>query len=329
MKIDVKGVIVSNDDKPIYDLFDMESTSPNVVTEALNKADGDDVEVTINSGGGDLFAGSHIFSELKDYEGNVEVKITGVAASSASIIAMGADSVKMSPTASLMVHNVSMVAAGNSNDFQHASNTLKTLNKTVANAYMEKTGMSQEDLLNMMDDETWLDADTAYKNGFIDEILFRQDKYAAATENMIPDKVIEGVRNTLMKQRLRNEDDIPEQDDPRKEEEGSEGLSSKQKSEVREIVKEEVKKLAEDNEKGKTENRFRNEDEETDESNGDKNGLSDKQKDEVRNIVKEEIKKQIDKDEPEETPDNSIVVNGVKYVAQGTKKPKNKFKRWI
>lgn len=252
MKIDVKGVIVSNDDKPIYDLFDMEATSPSIITNALEQANGDDIEITINSGGGDLFAGSHIFSELKSYEGNVEAKITGVAASSASIIAMGADKINMSPTASLMIHNVSMVAAGNSNDFQHASDTLKTLNKTVANAYMDKTGMSQDDLLNMMDDETWLSADEAQEKGFIDEILFRQDRYAAATENMIPNKVIEGVRNTLMKQRIRNEDDIPEQeDDPSKEK--SDGLSSKQKEEVRDIVKEEVKKLAEDNEKGKSE----------------------------------------------------------------------------
>ena len=273
MKIDVKGVIVSNDDKPIYDLFDMESTSPSVITDALKEADGKDVEIIVNSGGGDLFAGSHIFSELKSYEGNVEAKITGVAASSASIIAMGADTVKMSPTASLMIHNVSMVASGNSNDFQHASDTLKTLNKTVANAYMDKTGMSQDELLNMMDDETWLSSDEAHSKGFVDEILFRQDKFAAASEYMIPPKVVEGVRNTLMKQKLRNEEETQEE---------------------------------------KQEETFTSE-----------------QKQAIRNIVKDEIKKQIEKDEPEEQkeePDNSVVVNGVKYVAESKM---NKHKRWL
>src|SRR5699024_7937799 len=117
-----------------------ESTSPSVITNALEEANGEDVEITINSGGGDLFVCSHIFSELKSYEGNVEAKITGVAASAASIIAMGADTVKISPTASLMIHNVSMVASGNSNDFQHASDTLKTLNKTVAKHKRDKKG---------------------------------------------------------------------------------------------------------------------------------------------------------------------------------------------
>ena len=95
MKIEVNGVICSNDDKPIYDMFGMESTSPSVISEAIKKADGKDLEIYINSGGGDLFSGSQIFTELKDYKGNVEVKITGVAASAASIIAMGADKVVM------------------------------------------------------------------------------------------------------------------------------------------------------------------------------------------------------------------------------------------
>src|SRR5699024_357465 len=237
MKIEVKGVICSNDDKPIYDLFNIESTSPNVISEAIDNANGEDVEVIINSGGGDLFSGSDIFSKLKEYPGNVEARITGVAASAASIIAMGADKVTMSPTASLMIHNVSLMTSGDHNDMQRASNTLKTLNKTVANAYMDKTGMTQDELLGLMENETWIEANEAKEKGFIDEVLFQETKAVASSGNVIPQKVIDGVRNTLMDQKLKNEDSSEES-----KEDSSDGLSSKQKQEVRDIVKDEIKK---------------------------------------------------------------------------------------
>ena len=256
MKIEVKGVICSNDDKPIYDLFNIESTSPNVISEAIDNADGEDVEVIINSGGGDLFSGSEIFSELKEYTGNVEAKITGVAASAASIIAMGADKVTMSPTASLMIHNVSLVTSGDHNDMQHASNTLKTLNKTVANAYMDKTGMTQDELLGLMENETWLEANEAKEKGFIDEVLFQETKAVASSGNVIPQKVIDGVRNTIMEQKLRNEDDESTEKEESKEE-SSGGLSSKQKQEVRDIVKDEIKKQTGKKEEPK-ENKLKN-----------------------------------------------------------------------
>src|SRR5699024_10591548 len=101
---------------------------------------------------------SQIFTELKDYKGNVEVKITGVAVSAASIIAMGADKVVMSPTSSLMIHNVSLVAGGDYNDMQKASYTLKTLKKTVANSYCDRTEKEQDELLELKNKETCLDA---------------------------------------------------------------------------------------------------------------------------------------------------------------------------
>src|SRR5699024_4536304 len=237
MKIEVKGVICSNDDKPIYDLFNIESTSPNVISEAIDNADGEDVEVIINSGGGDLFSGSEIFSELKEYTGNVEAKITGVAASAASIIAMGADKVTMSPTASLMIHNVSLMTSGDHNDMQHASNTLKTLNKTVANAYMDKTGMTQDELLGLMENETWLEANEAKEKGFIDEVLFQETKAVARRGNLIPQKVIDRVRTTLMDQKIKNEDSCEE-----RKQYSSDRKTSKKKQEVRESVKDKIKK---------------------------------------------------------------------------------------
>lgn len=253
MKIDVKGVICSNDDKPVYDLFDIESTSPKVITQAIEEADGGDLELVINSGGGDLFSGSDIFFMLKDYPGKVEAKISGVAASAASIIAMGADKVSMSPTASLMIHNVSVMSQGDHNDMQHTSDTLRTLNKTVANAYMDKTGMTQEELLNMMENETWLEANEAKEKGFIDEVMFQELKAVAGSGNVIPQNVIDGVKKTIMEQKLRNEEETSEE----KEEEKAESLTSDQRQEVRDIVKEEIKKLTGDKEEPK-ENKIKN-----------------------------------------------------------------------
>lgn len=225
MKVDIKGVIVPNDQRGIYDMFGMESTSPNIVTDAINNADGGDLELIVNSGGGDLFSGSEIFSTLKDYPGKVVVKVYGVAASAASIICMGADEIKMSPTASLMVHNPAVMNYGDHNDMEHASDMLKTLNKTVAGAYQKKTGLSQEELLNLMETETWMDAGTAHKKGFVDEILFQDEttKAVANAGNMIPQQVINSIRNKKINQ-VNNE------------------LSDDDKKEVRQIVREEIKK---------------------------------------------------------------------------------------
>ena len=241
MKINVKGAIVSNDDKPIYDLFNMESTSPNVISDAIEKANGEDLEVVINSGGGCLMSGADMYSTLKDYEGNVTVKISGVAGSAASIVAMAANKIKMSPVASLFIHNVQLQNAGDHNSMQYAADTLKVLNKTVANAYREKTGMSQDELLELMNNDTWMDCETAKEKGFIDEVMFQEEKAIASVEGMIPQKVINGVRNTLMEQKLKNEDE-DSSDKEESKEESSDGLSSKQKQEVRDIVKDEIKK---------------------------------------------------------------------------------------
>lgn len=100
--------------------------------------------------------------------------------------------------------------------------------------------MSQDELLELMNNDTWMDCETAKEKGFIDEILFQEEKAIASVEGMIPQKVINGVRNTLMEQKLINEDESSEKEESK--EESSEGLTSKQKQEVRDIVKDEIKK---------------------------------------------------------------------------------------
>jgi len=152
-KINIKGVIIPNDHKWIYDWFEMESTCPNDVSKVIDDANGEDVEIVINSGGGDVFSGSEIYTVLKDYKGNKTVKIVGVAASAASIIAMAGDKVLISPTAQIMIHNVRASGSGDYRDFEHTADVLKNYNKSIANAYRLKTGLSEKELLELMDKE--------------------------------------------------------------------------------------------------------------------------------------------------------------------------------
>lgn len=197
-RINVKGTIISSDVQWIYDLFDIEATSPKKVIESLTDANGDDVEVIINSGGGDVFAGSEIYTDLKSYSGNVTTKVVGIAASAASVIAMAGKRAMISPTAQIMIHNVSSRARGDYRDLQHESDVLKNWNKSISSAYQIKSGMKEEDLLDLMDKETWLNAQEAKEKGFVDEVMFEQQTQFSASfgsSPMIPQEVIEKVRN--------------------------------------------------------------------------------------------------------------------------------------
>ncbi len=198
-KINVKGPIISNNDQWIYDLFDIEATSPKFVDDQLADANGGDVEVIINSGGGSVFDGSEIYTSLKDHPGNVTVKVVGLAASAASVIAMAGDKLLMSPTSQMMIHNASVVAGGDYRDMDHMSTVLKNVNQTVANAYKLRSGMSDEDLLKMMDDETWLTPQQALEHNFIDEVMFESNEpqlvASVNAQGMLPEQVINKIRN--------------------------------------------------------------------------------------------------------------------------------------
>lgn len=194
-KIDVKGAIVSNDEKWIYELFDMDATSPSDITNVLKELTNETVEITINSGGGDVYSASEIYTELMDYSGDVEVRIVGIAASAASVIAMSGN-VKMSPTASLMIHNASTFTEGDHREMIKTSEFLQSVNKSVSSAYQNKTGLSEEELLNMMQEETWLSADEAKTKGFVDEVMFaEQVKAVASAHGQLPLNVIKTMRD--------------------------------------------------------------------------------------------------------------------------------------
>lgn len=170
--INIKGAIVSNDEQPIYEWVGYEAVSPKVVEDQIKQAKGDDLEVFINSPGGSVHSASEIYTTLKSYPKNVIVKIIGVAASAASVIAMAGKTVLMSPTASIMIHNVSTVTAGDYRNMEHMAEVLRNANKTIANAYGIKTGMREDALLSLMDKETWLTPQQALAYKFIDGIMF-------------------------------------------------------------------------------------------------------------------------------------------------------------
>lgn len=159
-KVRIAGVIISNDQKWIYKWFEMDSFCPNDLRKAITD-EYETIEVEINSGGGSVFAGSEIYTALKNHKGQVNVNIVGLAASAASVIAMAGKTVKMSPTAQFMVHNVSAQGEGDYRDMQHMADILKTANETIASAYILKTGKSKDEILAMMDKETWLTAEKA------------------------------------------------------------------------------------------------------------------------------------------------------------------------
>ncbi len=208
-KINIKGPIVSDSEGWIYRWFGIEATSPKMVNEILNEAKGEDVEVIINSGGGSVFAGSEIYTTLKDYAGKVVVKIVGIAASAASVIAMAGNNIMMSPTAQMMIHNITTRTEGDYREMEHTAEILKSANNTIANAYRIKTGKTQEELLGLMDDETWMTAEKAKELNFIDEIMFEKEPQLVANVNfsgMLPTEVINKIRNTVKSPQQQNAD---------------------------------------------------------------------------------------------------------------------------
>ncbi|OEK56344.1 head maturation protease, ClpP-related [Staphylococcus equorum] len=200
MKINVKGAIVPNNDKWIYDMLEMDATSPKDVFDALSSTD-EDVEVIINSGGGDVFSGSEIYTSLKEHQGNVNVKVVGVAASAASVIAMAGSKIEMSPTAQMMIHNASSIAVGDNREMQTAYNMLTSANKAVANAYIAKTGKSEQEITDLMNEETWFSADTAVEQGFADSKMFDESapRLVANSGQMLSNDAVSRIATLMSK----------------------------------------------------------------------------------------------------------------------------------
>lgn len=146
--------------------------TPQLFRDELNAGNGD-ITVWINSPGGDCIAAAQIYNMLMEYKENVTVKIDGIAASAASVIAMASTKVCVSPVSMMMIHNPMTVAMGNTSEMQKAIAMLSEVKESIVNAYEIKTGMSRAKISHLMDAETWMDVNSAVEMGFADEILQR------------------------------------------------------------------------------------------------------------------------------------------------------------
>ena len=141
------------------------------------------VTVWINSPGGDCVAAAQIYNMLMDYPGEITVKIDGIAASAASVIAMAGTRVLMSPVSTMMIHNPLTVAMGDSEEMRRAIQMLDEVKESIINAYEIKTGLSRARLSHLMDAETWMNATKALELGFCDEIMFQRQEVDPAPED--------------------------------------------------------------------------------------------------------------------------------------------------
>lgn len=180
-----------------------DDVTPQLFKDELMGGSGD-ITVWINSPGGDCVAAAQIYNMLMDYKGNVTVKIDGIAASAASVIAMAGTKVLVSPVSMMMIHNPATIAMGDTAEMQKAIAMLDEVKESIINAYEIKTGLSRAKLAHLMDAETWMDAHSAVELGFADDILRRpgtedeldEDTQTKGTKAMLYSRA--AVTNSLM-----------------------------------------------------------------------------------------------------------------------------------
>ena len=161
--------------------------TPALFRDELSKVSGN-LTVWLNSPGGDVFAASQIYSMLKNHKGKVTVKIDGIAASAASVVAMAGDETLIAPTALMMIHDPSTSAIGNKADMEKAIELLEEVKESIINAYETKSHLSRNKIAKLMSDETWLNAKKAHEMGFVDGILFADNKKSVPEKENESDK---------------------------------------------------------------------------------------------------------------------------------------------
>lgn len=196
MKVNIKGTIIRNEYKKMYDYFGIEATCPNDVVSILEEAKGEPVDVYINSGGGEIFSATEIHAALRQY-GNIRIHVVGMAASAASII-MCAGECDISPTSMVMIHNVQSWAEGDYNAMNHESQVLQTATKAMAAAYTMKTGKPEKEFLKLMNEEHWFTAKEAVDIGLCDRIAAApQDNLVNAWCTMLTPQQMNEYRNAI------------------------------------------------------------------------------------------------------------------------------------
>ena len=152
--------------------------TPQMFRSELNAAEGD-IDLWINSPGGDCYAAAQIYNMLMEYKGNVNVKIDGIAASAASVVAMAGSTVEISPLGMLMIHNPMTVSIGDTHEMERTIMFLAEIKESIINAYELKTGLSRAKISRLMDAETWMNAKKAVELGFADSVLYEHREHSA------------------------------------------------------------------------------------------------------------------------------------------------------
>lgn len=186
--IQIKGPVIDSGTGEFMKMFGADSYSyPSKLKSDLSDANGADVILEINSPGGITSAASEMYTDLKNYSGNVEVHVVGEADSAGSLIAMAGDKVLMSPTSLMMIHRAATSADGNTDDMTSTKQALDEIDQNIVNAYATKTGKNKRDIYDLMSKTTWMNAETAVKQGFADGLMEfdkdKQDKVAAPMLN--------------------------------------------------------------------------------------------------------------------------------------------------
>ena len=189
-----------------------DEVTPKMFLSELAAFAGKNITVWINSPGGDVVAGSQIYTALKEHNGTITVKVDGLAASAASVVAMAGDFVYMSPPALMMIHDPATIAWGTTEDMQQAIDVLNECKEAIINAYVLKTGLSRAKIARLMSDETWMNAKKAVELGFADKVLYTD----ASPDNAVVDSFLFGRRtvfNSLLA-KLPKVEQTPEDDTP-------------------------------------------------------------------------------------------------------------------
>ena len=174
-----------------------DEVTPQMFRSELNAAEGD-IDLWINSPGGDCYAAAQIYNMLMEYKGNVNVKIDGIAASAASVVAMAGSTIEISPLGMLMIHNPMTVSIGDTHEMERTITFLAEIKESIINAYEIKTGLSRAKISRLMDAETWMNAKKAVELGFADSVLYTdvQRPVTDATDGLIFSRA--AVTNSLL-----------------------------------------------------------------------------------------------------------------------------------
>ncbi|ARD47582.1 head maturation protease, ClpP-related [Sporosarcina sp. P33] len=210
MKIRMNGPIIDDSESWIYRIFGIDAVYPKSINQQIEKAEREgkqELTVLINSGGGSVFAASEIYTALKSFKGKVHTQIVGIAASAASFIA-NAGECSISPTGQIMVHNASMANRGDYRSMDKSSDILRNVNASIRNAYKAKTGKSDEEIIKLMEDETWMTAQQALELGFVDKIMFEDDAStlgitASNESGALPRNVVDKMQDLLAEGKIK------------------------------------------------------------------------------------------------------------------------------